>query len=439
MKQIFIGLFCCLLLILFVGIPLEPIQRALASGVTFPAYGIVLNNTVAVTQRNKLNLVNGGCVDNAGTGSTDCTFDVAGGTVSSVATGCGLSGGTITTSGTIKRDPVVNAQTGTSYAILNADCGTQIIFSNAGAVAISIAQAGGSGNFLTGWFVDYICTGAAGCTLTPATSTVNGAATLVLTINQSVRLWSNGANYFGNLGRSAAGITNAIGAIGSLPGSGTTTGDQYNTTDGLYRYVWNGSAWKAFFGSRLVVPPVPADFTWVNQGDASLSTASGGLTVSGPGNASTNLRIQKKTAPTAPWTATTLIAAFTGAADNHRAGILMRENATGKLLSISTGGGATSNAGIAVDRWNSATSFNAQPKATNIPVQNFQSGLWLRAVYDSTNVKFFFSPDGFIWSEYYSESKTSFFTTAPDEVGLFINVEGTGTPDLINTLIHFTF
>ncbi len=230
-----------------------------------------------------------------------------------------------------------------------------------------------------------------------------------------------------------------VGTLANLPASNMKAGDKYYTTDGLYNYVFDGSNWRAMHGSRIVTPPVPADFSWVNQGDASLSTASGGLTVSGPGNASTNLRIQKKTAPSAPWTATALIAAFTGAADNHRAGIVMRENATGKLLTLSTGGGATSNAGITVDRWNSPTSFSAQPKATNIPVQNFQNGLWVRAKYDSTNVKFFFSPDGFIWSEYYTESKTAFFTTAPDEVGLFINVEGTGTPDLVNTLIHFTF
>jgi hypothetical protein len=230
-----------------------------------------------------------------------------------------------------------------------------------------------------------------------------------------------------------------VGIVANLPASGMKAGDKYYTTNGLYSYVYDGSNWQALFGSRIVTAPVAGDFSWVNQGDATLSSASGGLTITGPGNASTNLRIQKKTAPAAPWTASALIAAFTGAADNHRVGLVMRENATGKLLTLSTGGGATSNAGITVDRWNSATSFSAQPKATNIPVQNFQSGLWIRAKYDSTNVKFFLSPDGFIWSEYYTESKTAFFTTAPDEVGIFINVEGTGTPDLINTLIHFTF
>ena len=58
----------------------------------------------------------------------------------------------------------------------------------------TIPQAGGAG-FVSPWFTDLICTGAGGCTLTPVTSTINGAATLVLTQNQSARIIANGANY----------------------------------------------------------------------------------------------------------------------------------------------------------------------------------------------------------------------------------------------------
>ena len=59
---------------IFVGITLRPIQTALASGIAFPVYGTVANAGVSVTQRPKLNFVGGGCVDNAGTSSTDCTI-----------------------------------------------------------------------------------------------------------------------------------------------------------------------------------------------------------------------------------------------------------------------------------------------------------------------------------------------------------------------------
>jgi hypothetical protein len=46
----------------------------MGSGVAPSAYNLIQNNTVSVTRRSTLNFVNGGCADNAGTLSTDCTF-----------------------------------------------------------------------------------------------------------------------------------------------------------------------------------------------------------------------------------------------------------------------------------------------------------------------------------------------------------------------------
>lgn len=123
------------------------------------------------------------------------------GTVSSIATSCGVTGGTITTTGTIKAIATPNAQTGTSYAVLDADCGKAVTLSNAAAVAVSIAQAGTAGSFASGWFATISNQGAGLVTITPATSTINGAATLTLKQFQSVDLWTDGANYFAATGR----------------------------------------------------------------------------------------------------------------------------------------------------------------------------------------------------------------------------------------------
>lgn len=49
-------------------------MAAMGSGIAPAAYNLILNNNVGITQRSKLNFVNGGCVDNAGTLSSDCTF-----------------------------------------------------------------------------------------------------------------------------------------------------------------------------------------------------------------------------------------------------------------------------------------------------------------------------------------------------------------------------
>jgi hypothetical protein len=67
-----------------------------------------------------------------------------------------------------------------------------ITLTNAGAIAVSIAVATG---FPSGWEATVLNSGAGTATITPATSTIEGAATLVLTTGQAVKIWSNGTNY----------------------------------------------------------------------------------------------------------------------------------------------------------------------------------------------------------------------------------------------------
>lgn len=104
------------------------------------------------------------------------------------------SGAAITATGAIRGTFVINAQTGTTYALVAGDRGKHVTLSNAASIAVSIAQAGTS-TFTDGWFsiVENIGIGAA--TITPATSTINGAATLVLDGGMSAILFSDGTNY----------------------------------------------------------------------------------------------------------------------------------------------------------------------------------------------------------------------------------------------------
>jgi hypothetical protein len=94
------------------------------------------------------------------------------------------------------RNATINAQTGTSYAIADGDRGKAITFSNTAAQAVTIAQAGTGGNFLSGWYayVQNINTGTV--TITPSTSTVNSFTTLVLNQNQAAMIYTDGVNYF---------------------------------------------------------------------------------------------------------------------------------------------------------------------------------------------------------------------------------------------------
>lgn len=95
----------------------------------------------------------------------------------------------------------VRATTTTSEALANSDQNKLVTFSNASAIACTIAQAGSGGNFAAGWAVSLRNLGAGTVTCTPATSTVDGAATVTLTTGQGLDLYSDGTNYFTQPGK----------------------------------------------------------------------------------------------------------------------------------------------------------------------------------------------------------------------------------------------
>lgn len=151
-----------------------------------------------------------------------------GGSVTSVGSGCALAGGPITTTGTLAVSVGVQTKNGVSYNIANGDCGTLISQSNVGAVAYSLPQAGSGGSFTNGWWVDIENTGAGAITITPTTSTIDGAASLVVAQNQGVRIVSNGTNYFTFRGVGLSQVTNDANVHGSI--SGTTLTITWNST-----------------------------------------------------------------------------------------------------------------------------------------------------------------------------------------------------------------
>lgn len=99
-------------------------------------------------------------------------------TITSVATDQVLSyNGTVWVNSTVGL--ATNAQTGTSYTALTGDRGKIVTHSNGSAIAVALPQSGSAG-FAAGWYY-YTCSiGAGTTTITPTTSTINGAATYVL-------------------------------------------------------------------------------------------------------------------------------------------------------------------------------------------------------------------------------------------------------------------
>ena len=88
----------------------------------------------------------------------------------------------------------VNPQIGITYTVLAADRGKLVTLSNAASIAVTLTQAGVVG-FEAGYYATVSNIGVGAATITPTTSTINGAATLVLTSGMAVNLYSDGTNY----------------------------------------------------------------------------------------------------------------------------------------------------------------------------------------------------------------------------------------------------
>jgi len=134
---------------------------------------------------------------------------------------------------TLANTSAVRATTTTSEALANSDLGKLVTFSNAGAIAATIAQAGGGGNFAAGWVASLKNLGAGTVTLTPATSTVDGATTVILLTGQGLDLYSDGTNYFTQSGRGTVVANGTLALATGAISSATCTSAQTLTATGL--------------------------------------------------------------------------------------------------------------------------------------------------------------------------------------------------------------
>jgi len=90
----------------------------------------------------------------------------------------------------------VNAQTGTTYTMQESADGGLVTCTNALAVAVTLPQAGAGSQFRNGWSTTVMGLGAGTVTITPATSTINGAASVTVVGGMGGgRIVSDGTNY----------------------------------------------------------------------------------------------------------------------------------------------------------------------------------------------------------------------------------------------------
>ena len=125
---------------------------------------------------------------------------------------------------------------------------------------------------------------------------------------------------------------------------------------------------------------------------------------------------------------------------NRACGIVFRESATSKLITLGPGWGApfSANWNWAITRWTNDTTYS------NVAFQPLAAPeifvFYARLEVSGPNLNFYFSHDGVNYIKTWSETLTNFFTTAPDQWGYSADCQGNNgqNSDCKNTLLSWT-
>ena len=164
------------------------------------------------------------------------------------------------------------------------------------------------------------------------------------------------------------------------------------------------------------------DFTWINQGTATVTDIGSPVTailLEPPAGTGANLRILKKTAPSTPYTIYGCfnLQIYPSSAVSH-GGFCMRESATAKVKVFGLASGNGSSSAVAIGNYTNPTTFSAW---NNSSTYLFGPTVWCYMSDNGTNISFGLSSNGVKYQEIFSETRGTFFTTGPDEVGFYLN------------------
>lgn len=178
-----------------------------------------------------------------------------------------------------------------------------------------------------------------------------------------------------------------------------------------------------------VTSPVSGDFTWVNQGTATLTQLSYGLELSAPASAGTDVHLLYKAAPSTPYSITAGFFAFLGETNYPYCGIGFRESSTGKLVLF----GLTYINNVLyleLDKYTDENNYSAAYTAATLLDDIYTYRPWfLRITDDGSNRKVYSSPDGRNFRQLHSVGRTDFLTA--NQVFFFANSENTNYANVL--------
>lgn len=196
-------------------------------------------------------------------------------------------------------------------------------------------------------------------------------------------------------------------AYASIPAAGTA-GRLFLPTNSFYQFRDSGSVWVPWGPIFPMTPPVDGDFSWVNQGSATVVTTNGGIYLQDPGTSGGNWRLRVKSAPSTPYMITVAVLPNFIDDNSQRVAVGFRQSSDGKLalFVIQADGGGR----FYSQKWNSPSSFNSNYAGSPAEINANTGPFFLRIADNGTNRILSASRDGQNFIQFHSVGRTDFLT-----------------------------
>lgn len=226
-----------------------------------------------------------------------------------------------------------------------------------------------------------------------------------------------------------------IDTYANIPAAGYA-GRMFIASDGCTIAIDNGSSWD-HYGPIYpdLTPPIDGDFSWFNQGSATVSTSQGGVVITAPANASHNIRGRYK-AKTAPYKVTAHFVPLFADANYPHCGIGFRSSVSDKALTIHVVN-ASNKHYVEVAKSTNSTTYLSSPTAFRAD-NTGHLVRWLQIEDDNTNLILRYSCNGKVWIDAFSEARGTFFSggNLPTGPFFFANSVNATYPALMH-LLHW--
>lgn len=204
--------------------------------------------------------------------------------------------------------------------------------------------------------------------------------------------------------------------VANIPAA-AQNGNLFLPSDGVGIYRDTGSAQELWAPSFKVTQPISGDFSWINQGGASIDLTRGGVYLSSPGSLD-QVRMRVKAAPTPPYKIEGAFIPTVTPISFPAVGLCWYDG-----TKVVTQGFAQNNGSYLAQwtsKWNSVSSFNGTYAMAIENLNSFRQGplMWFRMIDDNTNRITQISNDGHHWLTTFSVGRTDFLT--PTHVGFFV-------------------